>query len=219
MAPDLPASSVLLGLVAHHLARADADPFGNPVLSVSLAITRMMDEDRLALPQIAAAVRELRDLAFAARARRLARYVGGTDEAANTAALAAVARNVLRPDPADSPVPWARFRECVERPRYAAVFTAHPTFALSPETYAALAEAACGAPAPPPPLGSHRRDLAWPRRARPAERRAAGVRPRRMARSLDRTRAAPGDPGELGRLRHRRPHRHHLGRHAPPAPA
>ncbi|HET6184526.1 MAG TPA: phosphoenolpyruvate carboxylase [Acetobacteraceae bacterium] len=156
MAPDLPASSVLLGLVAHHLARADADPFGNPVLSVSLAITRMMDEDRLALPQIAAAVRELRDLAFAARARRLARYVGGTDEAANTAALAAVARNVLRPDPADSPVPWARFRECVERPRYAAVFTAHPTFALSPETYAALAEAACGAPAPPPPLGSHR---------------------------------------------------------------
>ena len=53
-----------------------------------------------------------------------------------------------RPDPADSPVPFAAFRRAAERPRAAAVFTAHPTFSLPRATNRALAEAACGTPAP-----------------------------------------------------------------------
>ncbi|MBV9116320.1 MAG: phosphoenolpyruvate carboxylase, partial [Acetobacteraceae bacterium] len=46
-------------------------------------------------------------------------------------------------------------RASVARPRYAAVFTAHPTFALSPEAAASLAALASGA-AEAPALGSHR---------------------------------------------------------------
>src|ERR1051326_6496632 len=63
-------------------------------------------------------------------------------------------RTLLRPDPNDSPVRWAEYRALVERPRFAAVFTAHPTFALQPEAARALAETASGRPTEA--RGSHR---------------------------------------------------------------
>ena len=134
----------LLALTERARARAGEDPFGNPVLAVALAITRLTDDGELKLPQIAALIRHLRDDAFAARARRLAAYVGGTDTAMIRAELTALADRLVRPDPDDSPVPWRVFRDAVERPRFSAVFTAHPTFALPQPVFAALAEAACG---------------------------------------------------------------------------
>ena len=140
--------ATLLDLVQRRVDQAREDPFGNPILSVSLAITRMLDDGELDIAQLGTMVRHLRDRAFADRAARIATYVGGVDPAANRAALATVAQNVLRPDPLDSPVPWARYRATVERTRYAAVFTAHPTFSLPAEIGQALAEAACGNPAP-----------------------------------------------------------------------
>ena len=144
----------LLALVARRMEAAGEDPFANPVMSAALVITRLSEAGQLDAEATTAIVRELRDAAFADRAHRLAAYVGGTTQAANEAALATVAQTVLRPDPADSPVPWARFRASVERARYAAVFTAHPTFALAPEAYAALAALACGGD--PASLPSHR---------------------------------------------------------------
>ncbi len=145
----------LLALVARRMAQIDEDPFGNPVMSVALAITRLIDDNELDAASISAIVRRLRDDAFNDRARRLAAYVGTTDVAANEAALATVAQTVFRPDPSDSPVRWADFRASIERARYAAVFTAHPTFSLAPEAAAALAAVASGA-APPPEMVSHR---------------------------------------------------------------
>ena len=136
----------LLALIARTQRASDEDPFGNPLLSVALAITRRIDDGQLDDDTLAGLVRHLRDAAFADRARRLAAYVGGTDRAANEAALLRVAGVVLRPDPSDSPVRWAEFRDAVERTRYAAVFTAHPTFAQPAEVAQALAALACGAP-------------------------------------------------------------------------
>ena len=134
----------LLALVTQRLAQADDDPFGNPVLSVALAITRRIDDGLLDLGALAAIVSDLRDAAFQDRAHRLAAYVGGTSLDANEAALATVARTVLRPDPADSPVRWAEFQRQIETTRYAAVFTAHPTFSLAPDAAALLAAIASG---------------------------------------------------------------------------
>ncbi len=138
---DDPASD-LIDLTERARARAEEDPFGNPVLAVALAIHRQIDEGELNEGRIAALVRELRDRAFAARAARLAAYVGlrGGGEPD----FAALAARLIRPDPADSPVPLAAFRGAVERARFAAVFTAHPTFAHPPEVYEALAGAASG---------------------------------------------------------------------------
>ena len=144
-ATDPPAGiDALLATVERRMALSAEDPFGNPVMSVALAITRMMDDGEFDDAGITAAIRSLRDQAFTARAARLAAYVGSVDPAANTRALAAVAQTVLRPDPADSPVRWAEYRTSVERARYAAVFTAHPTFSLPPEAAARLAARASG---------------------------------------------------------------------------
>ncbi len=122
------------------------DPFGNPVLSTALAISRLIDRGELDLSAIAGLIAELRDAAFARRAERIAAYVGGTEPAGTQAALERLAARLVRPDPADSPVPLAAFREAVERIRFACVFTAHPTFSLPPPVAAALAETASGRP-------------------------------------------------------------------------
>src|SRR3954452_15028092 len=137
-----------MALVQDRLAQAAEDPFGSPVMPIALAITRQIDEGELDTGLLLEIVRHLRDDAFRDRAARLACYVGGTDRATNETALDVVARTVLRPDPEDSPVRWVEFRTNLERPRYAAVFTAHPTFSLAPAAAAALAAAASGAGAP-----------------------------------------------------------------------
>ncbi len=154
-APTHALADALLGLVGRARARLESDPFGNPLLSVALDITRRVDRGEITDHDLAALVCHLRDTAYAARAGRLARYVGGADAAADEAALAALAARVVRPDPNDSPVPWARFRKRVERPRFSAVFTAHPTFALPAEVFSALAGAASGQGAAPA-FASHR---------------------------------------------------------------
>ncbi len=145
----------LLALTARLRESHDADPFGNPVLSIALAVSRRIDAGAMTPEEIEGLVRHLRDAAFAGRAARLAAYVGGTDTAATRRAMAQLAERLVRPDPADSPVPLARFRALVERPRFAAVFTAHPTFSLPAEIGQALAETASGR-APEVCFASHR---------------------------------------------------------------
>ncbi len=142
----------LVALVQEARDRSRADPFSSPVLSVALQVLRRMDAGTLTLDELDAVVRSLRDDAFDARAARLRAYVGGLEGSA--AALQTVAARLVRPDPADSPVPFRTFRSAVERTRFAAVFTAHPTFSLPPEVSASLAAAASGAP--PPRFDSHR---------------------------------------------------------------
>ena len=137
-------AAALLRLVSETRARAVQDPFGNPVLTAALAISRQLDEGRLDEPQIAGIVSFLRDAAAAARARRLSDYVGGAERAASEAALAQLAERLVRPHPEDSPLPLREVRALMERPRFACVFTAHPTFALAPPVYAGIAEAASG---------------------------------------------------------------------------
>src|SRR4051812_37163972 len=122
------------------------DPFGDPVLLIALAISRRIDDGALDLDSLADMVQRLADAAAGDRARRLARYLGL--DGGGPPSLAVLAERLVRPDPEDSPVPFAHFRALAETPRFAAVFTAHPTFSLPPATGAALAAAASGASFP-----------------------------------------------------------------------
>jgi phosphoenolpyruvate carboxylase len=149
-----PLAQELLELTARTCDRAQEDPFGNPVLLVSLAISRRMEACALDHASIAALIEHFRQAAFEDRARRISDYVGGTDPAVHAATLHELARRLLRPDPDDSPVRWAEYRALVERTRFAAVFTAHPTFALPVAVARALAETASGRAVAAP--GSHR---------------------------------------------------------------
>ncbi len=145
----------LVELARGVLERQQDDPFANPVLAMALLVSRRLDESVLNLDDIEHLVRKLRDEAFLARAERLHAYVGVAEEDTG-ARLARIAAKLVRPDPEDSPVPLAQFRAAVQRVRYAAVFTAHPTFSLAPDAYTALAASASGAPCLPEPGGSQR---------------------------------------------------------------
>jgi phosphoenolpyruvate carboxylase len=148
MDPAIAEAQYLLDLTARLGARVDEDPFGNPVMLMALAITRRMDQGELTPEGIEALIAHLRDAAFNARAERIAHYVGGIDAKANEAVLGSLAQTLLRPDPNDSPVRWAEYQAQVDRPRFAAVFTAHPTFANPEPICHALAETASGRPVP-----------------------------------------------------------------------
>jgi phosphoenolpyruvate carboxylase len=134
----------LTDLVARLRAEYDMDPFGNPILSAAQSITRRLDAQNVDIETVAGVIASLRDAAFDDRAKRIAAYVGGVDLAANRKAMQDLAARLVRPDPADSPVPLASFRAATERTRFAAVFTAHPTFSLPAPVEAALANAASG---------------------------------------------------------------------------
>ena len=97
----------LLALTARLQDRAAEEPFGNPVLSVSPRDQSPDRHGRADREGDRGEVRHLRDEAFADRAERLSRYVGGTDAAANEAGLQSLAEQLYRPDPADSPIRWA----------------------------------------------------------------------------------------------------------------
>ena len=133
-----------VALVEQLVARQENDPFANPVLSVALQVARQLEDGSLDLARLAAVVRQLRDAAFERRAVRLAAYVGLTPGFNAAARFADIAGRLVRPDPHDSPVPLATCREGVGRTRFAAVFTAHPTFALPPALYETLALRASG---------------------------------------------------------------------------
>ncbi len=139
----VPLTERLDAMLSQSLARQADDPFGNPVLAVAFAIGREIEDGTITEDAIADTVRELRDDAFRRRAIRLAAYVGlpAPDPERR---FRSAAERLVRPDPHDSPVPLARFREQVERVRFACVFTAHPTFALPPDVYAALVALATG---------------------------------------------------------------------------
>ncbi len=138
--PDLSA------LAARFRHEAAGDPFAMPALEMALAISRLLDDSATGLEGLRAALAGMGRAALADRAARLAAHVGGTDPAAADAALVMVARGALRPE--GKPLSFGAARRMLERPRLAAVFTAHPTFSLPPATCAALAAAASGAALP-----------------------------------------------------------------------
>ncbi|WP_426959572.1 phosphoenolpyruvate carboxylase [Muricoccus radiodurans] len=142
---EIPEADLLQRVAAARAAARAGDPFVNPVLAVALSLGRQLDEGALTLPEVVAALRGLGAAAFRRRAARLAAAVGGTDPASADSALAAVAAHVAAAAQAGAPsTSFDAFREACDRPRAAAVFTAHPTFSLSPEASATLASAACG---------------------------------------------------------------------------
>ncbi|MBV1836529.1 phosphoenolpyruvate carboxylase [Acetobacter estunensis] len=142
-----------------------AEVSSNDVLSMSWQVSAMLEKQTLTIADLAAVTRRLRDDAFLRRATRLHRYPGGTNVSDTASRLDGLVRLVIeKTAEASAGKPEAEalaaFRQQVERIRFAAVFTAHPTFALSNEVYAALA-ASASAPEPledAPYFETHRRN-------------------------------------------------------------
>ncbi|MGH1588286.1 phosphoenolpyruvate carboxylase [Methylobacterium phyllosphaerae] len=129
----------LLGLIEAARDQAREDPFRNPVLAVTLAITRRFDRNEIATGDLEALFVRLRAAALAARAERLRAYVGldgGSEDPQAAIPARLVAAVPDRPDSLEA------FAALIHRTAFAVVFTAHPTFGMPRAVAALLAEAA-----------------------------------------------------------------------------
>lgn len=130
--------SILHGAYSH---AARDEPLANHVQTISDEITRMLDRGDIGFKDLADAVDGLTRNAFRIRAGRLGNYLGEVEPDANAAGLRklfetlAVAGDGKR-------AAFSEFRSRVERATFGIVFTAHPTFSMSREAMAALADLA-----------------------------------------------------------------------------
>ena len=132
----------LVGRTVAARERMNEDPFGNPVLAMTLVVSKMMDDNALSLDSIGALIRAVRDDAYLARAERLARYVGGTVAGDSMAAMVHLAKRLASG--------FEEFAAQTGSIRFAAVFTAHPTFSMPAEVGRDLASVASGGAVPGP---------------------------------------------------------------------
>ena len=109
--------------------RTAETPLFNPVFQLSLDLSRLIERGELSLDDCAGLIAELECHALQSRAARLRRMARpGDEESLPGETLAAE--------------DFAAFRKAWERPVLHAVFTAHPTFLLTPAETDAVAEAA-----------------------------------------------------------------------------
>ena len=113
-------------------ARTAETPLFNPVFQLAHNLSRKLEAGELTLDDFDALIAELEVAALGARAARMTAMIGPVGEAENAAEFAA---SLDAPD-------FAAFAERWERPQLHAVFTAHPTFLLTPAQTAAVASAA-----------------------------------------------------------------------------
>ncbi|WP_298191833.1 phosphoenolpyruvate carboxylase [Novosphingobium sp.] len=114
-------------------ARTAETPLFNPVFQLSHDLSRRLESGALDLSAMESLVAALECEGLQARAARLRHLIAPTDPADNLARLAALLNEE------DG---FSEFRRRWERPLLHAVFTAHPTFLLSPAESDAVAEAA-----------------------------------------------------------------------------
>ncbi len=117
-------------------ARTAETPLFNPVFQLGLEISRALEAGEVTLAGLAGVIAELGREGLQARADQLARLVAPIDDAANLAAF----RAEVQASAASGDFP--AFRARWEAPLLHVVFTAHPTFLLTPDEYGAVADAA-----------------------------------------------------------------------------
>ena len=112
--------------------RTEETPLFNPVFQLSLDLSRLLERGELTLADCEGLIAELECDALKSRAERLRRLVAPVGIEANAAALDKGLRGG----------DFAHFRAAWEHPQLHVVFTAHPTFLLTPAQSEAVAAAA-----------------------------------------------------------------------------
>jgi phosphoenolpyruvate carboxylase len=121
----------LVGILDHYSRDAEADPFSNPVLRLSLELSQRLESGELTYDQLEQLTQYLTADGFVRRADRLSRYIGEVDPEINARRLTECIRALALPHGADGPIPFEQFRARIECEVFGIVITAHPTFNLS----------------------------------------------------------------------------------------
>ena len=125
----------LMGRLAELYDAVDESPLSNPVAQLGFELSRKLEAGTLGLVEFDESIRDLLQEAFLARASRLHDLLAPTETEANESRFSALA-NTSAEDGYDV------FADRWGRPLLSCVFTAHPTFLLSPPAYCALAQRA-----------------------------------------------------------------------------
>ncbi|OYQ27614.1 phosphoenolpyruvate carboxylase [Sandarakinorhabdus cyanobacteriorum] len=121
-------------------ARTAETPLFNPVFQLGLEISRALEAGEVTLAGLAGVIAELGREGLQARADRLAGLLAPIDDGANLAGFRAqVEASAAQAKAAGD---FAAFRARWEAPLLHIVFTAHPTFLLTPAEYGAVAGSA-----------------------------------------------------------------------------
>ena len=131
--PEFKTVTDLLQRLQELHVRTRETPLFNPVFQLSLEVSRALEAGTMALDALEALVEELECASLQARASRLQRNLSPVTIDANQSALG---------DVLATGGDFASFRSKWERPFLHSVFTAHPTFLLTPDQSAAVAKAA-----------------------------------------------------------------------------
>ena len=117
--------------------RTQETPLFNPVFQLSHDISRALEGGEMSLLDVDALLDQLVDRSLDARASRLRRLLDPESRRARLTDMTAAGDD------------FEAFREAWSHPRMHAVFTAHPTFLLSPAQSAAVAQGALSGTTPP----------------------------------------------------------------------
>jgi phosphoenolpyruvate carboxylase len=123
----------LISRLAELYDSADESPLLNPVAQLGFELSRKLEAGALGLNELDESTRALLQEAFLTRAARLHDFLAPTEPAANEARFCALAT-------ASATAGYDLFVDRWTRPLLGCVFTAHPTFLLSPSAYRALAQ-------------------------------------------------------------------------------
>ncbi|MBX6321375.1 MAG: phosphoenolpyruvate carboxylase [Rhodospirillaceae bacterium] len=146
-----------LAAALQSLQQASAqDPFANPIGLLAMEVLRRLDAGALSEADLERLIRRLTVRAFLGRAERLGRYLGDGDPEGNRRRLAALLRRLARAEDG-APLPFARFREAVDRELFGIVVTAHPTFSQTADLMRIQAQLALGRDAEGRPLSAEDR--------------------------------------------------------------
>ncbi len=122
----------LIERLSEHHQRTKDTPVFNPVFQLGLDLSRLLEANELDLEAIEGLVTELECDSMQSRAKRLRRLVAPTSSATRSG----------EPGTAVDEDGFQGFKAQWESPQLHAVFTAHPTFLLTPDQSSAVAQAA-----------------------------------------------------------------------------
>lgn len=116
-------------------AHTSESPMSNPVAQMGFELSRTLEAGETNLDDFEATIHGFERDAFRRRAKYLNHLIGPIDKSANQKKI----RKLAKPSKGDS---YRKFASAWSKPLLSCVFTAHPTFLLSPEAYKEMAAVA-----------------------------------------------------------------------------
>lgn len=136
----------LLQLTNQLRSKKDHQPTENPVLTLAQKINQKLESNDLTTENLKEIIQKLRDSAFLSHAKHLQKYLYNPTKDNIRQRIETVIKKLIQQsdyaNEKNKETSFENFKKLVETIKFAAIFTAHPTFSLANPVYTALADMA-----------------------------------------------------------------------------